>query len=176
MPSPPRVGQPLPPFALPDASGAVTRLLTYRQRQPVVVALLHEPSCPDCRVWLSALAPQRARLDELHVAALVVLPSELPTLRALALDLPAAPLVTLLADEQRNTAARYGLAATANRERPRVGVFAANRYGYLLEAWICDEANGLPPLDAALDRISFAEMADCGCGLPAWAPELIDDA
>jgi peroxiredoxin len=166
----PHTGRLLPDVALPDTSGGVTRLHEYRQRRPVLVAFLHGPACAECADWLALLAHRRARLDELRVGLLVVLPARLAELRQIAtkLDLSFA----LLADEQGGVAARYGLAPDDHR---RVALFAADRYGHLLQSWSAEEASALPPPDAALDAIAFAEMEDCGCGLPAWSPELMAD-
>ncbi len=171
--TPPRAGQPLPAFALPDTAGGITRLLDYRQRQPVLVALLHGAACAECRTWLAALGRKRAWLDELNVAVLPILSSPVSELRqfALELDLPFA----LLADELGSVAERYGLVAGERPDHHQVGIVAANRYGYLLEGWTAGEADSLPPPDAALDQIAFAALEDCGCGLPAWPPELMDN-
>jgi peroxiredoxin len=164
----PSVGQPLPAFSLPDASGGITLLLDYRQRQPVLVVFLHDTACADCSGWLAALARRRAGRDELRVAALVVASASVAELRGLALelDLP----FPLLSDEEGSVARRYSLTIG---DQHGVAVFAANRYGHLLEVWRADEASGLPAPDAALDRIAFAEMEDCGCGLPAWSPDVM---
>lgn len=163
----PRTDDAAPAFALPDTFGGVTRLYDFRQRQPVLLTFLHEPRCPACRAWLAALARRRARLDELGAAVVVVMPEPIAELRTLTmeLDLP----FRLLADEKGGVAARYGLSS----ERATVAAFALNRYGHVLHAWHAADAASLPPMDAPLDLIAFAEMEDCGCGLPAWPPELM---
>lgn len=164
----PRAGEMAPSFTLPDTSGGKTRLFDFRQRQPVLLAFLHASGCPACRAWLTALARRRPRLDELGVAVLVVVPEPIPALRSFAteLDLP----FHLLSDADGALSTRYGLPG----EHPSVAVFALNRYGAVLDAWHADEASALPPMEAPLDSIVFAEMEDCGCGLPAWPRELME--
>ncbi len=105
-------------------------------------------------------------MDELGVAALVVVPESVSSLRALAteLDLP----FRLLSDEDGAAAARYGIKGES------LVIFALNRYGYLLQTWRAANVTTLPPVDAAFDRIAFAELGDCGCGLPAWPRELME--
>jgi alkyl hydroperoxide reductase subunit AhpC len=121
-------------------------------------------------VWLASLAARRARLDELGIAVLVFVPDPLPVIQRMALDLDIP--FPLLADEDGRVARRYG--AVASDGAPGVAVCAADRYGYALAAWRAKEADAMPSLDAALDRIAFAAMEDCGCGLPAWPEDAME--
>ena len=70
----PRVGESLPAFALADTAGHVVRLRDFKQRRPVLLAFLRAPGAAASRTWLAALARERARLDELRVAVLVIAP------------------------------------------------------------------------------------------------------
>jgi peroxiredoxin len=165
----PRPGEVAPAFALPDTLGAVTRPYDFRQRQPVLLVFIADPDVPALREWLSSLVRCYARLDELGVAALIIAPVSVQALRKLATDLDLS--FRLLSDEGGAVTARYGITGEP------LALFALNRYGYLLQSWRAKHTVGtdtLPPVDAALDRIAFAEMGDCGCGLPAWPRELME--
>lgn len=159
--------RPAPAFVLSATHGGTIRLADYRQRHPVLLALLHAADCQACRSWLAALAKRRARLDELGAAVLIVMPEPIAALGALGtkLDLP----FPLLSDADGAVAARYGLPSGESG----VAVVALNRYGYPIGVWRADDGGALPPPDAPLDTIAFAEMEDCGCGLPAWPPEVM---
>jgi len=84
------------------------------------------------------------------------------------LDLPFPPL----ADDGGRGAQLYG--AISESGGPGVTLRAADRYGYGREVWRAAEADALPPPDAPLDRIAFAELEDCGCGLPAWPEDAME--
>jgi len=75
--------QTVPGFALPDANGTIIRLRSFRQRRPVLIALLHSATCPDCRAWLSTLSPAREEIDYLTVQPLLIFPDKSTSLSAL---------------------------------------------------------------------------------------------
>lgn len=158
----PRVGASLPGFAQADAAGNVVRLRDLKQRRPVLLAFLREPGAAASRTWLAALARERARLDELGVAVLVIAPQPIERLRQLQieLDLPFA----LLADADGATTAAY----LAAGDEARDALYAADRYNHCLARWLAADASGFPPLAKVFVEFAFAEQGDCACGLPAW--------
>ncbi|MFI5274294.1 MAG: redoxin domain-containing protein [Ktedonobacterales bacterium] len=163
----PRPGERLPSFALPSDAGGTVRLWDYKQRQPVLLALLHGAECATCGAWLAARAGARERLDEARVAVVVVAPEPVERLRALrsALELPFA----LLSDApERATVASY---LAPGEERAGVALYAADRYGVCLGVWRAADASGLPALDAPLADFALAKQSDCACALPAWDEE-----
>ncbi len=158
----PRVGESLPAFALADTAGNVVRLRDFKQRRPVLLAFLRAPGAAASRAWLAALAHERARLDELRVAVLVIAPQPTERLRQLQieLDLPFA----LLADTDGATAAGY----LAAGDEAQDALYAADRYNHCLARWLAADASGFPPLAKVFVEFAFAEQEDCACGLPAW--------
>ncbi len=158
----------LPGFALPDVSGAIIRLRSFRQRRPVLLALLHSATCPDCHAWLSAFAPAREELDYLTVQPLLVFPDDSATLSALQheLDIPG----KLLSDPG-NTARDSYLRTekpSAVPAPPCVALVAVGRYNECLDAWVADEPSQWPSLAELMATFAFAEQEDCACGLPIW--------
>ncbi len=76
-------GQAMPAFALANAAGDIVRLKSFKQRRPVLVALLHGSSCPQCRDWLATVAHVQGELADLRVQPLLVVPDDVEQLPAL---------------------------------------------------------------------------------------------
>jgi peroxiredoxin len=157
----PRPGEQLPAFALPSAAGAIVRLWDFKQRQPLLLAFTHGVDCPACRARLAQLARERARLDEAGAALLVLAPEPIERLRTLQAEL-ALPF-TLLARDECATAAYLPAPAGDG-----VVLYAADRYGECVGAWLASDANSLPALDAPLADLALADQNDCACAMPAW--------
>ena len=159
---------PIPGFALPDTDGAIVRLVSFKQRRPVLLALLHRAACPDCRGWLAQLAATGDELAYLCVQPLLIFPDSPATLRTLRdeLRLPGA----LLSDPAGETHARYLGAEAEPGRSPHQSVLlvAVGRYNELLAAWEASEPSGWPPLAESFATFAFAEQEDCACGLPVW--------
>lgn len=66
----PAVGDPLPPFLLPDQTGRFTGLSDLLDRGPAVVSLLRGHWCPYCRLTADAFAQVQARIGPTHMVAL----------------------------------------------------------------------------------------------------------
>lgn len=152
-------------FALPDTAGNIVRLKAFKQRRPLLVALLHSAECPDCRQWLFELASARDDLAYLDVQPLLIFPDDLATLRALQaeLNLPGA----LLSDPHHETLSRYVGATESFTHQPALLV-AVNRYSFCLEVWFANTPSQWPTLAEILAIFTFAEQEDCACGLPIW--------
>lgn len=157
--------QTVPGFALPDASGAIIRLRGFRQRRPVLLALLHGVTCSDCRAWLSTLSAAREELEYLTVQPLLIFPDDSAALAALQyqLDLPG----SLLSDPGKTTRGNY-LRVEEPPAPEHVALIAVGRYNELLDAWVADEPSQWPSLAELTATFAFAEQEDCACGLPIW--------
>lgn len=159
----------MPGFALPDADWSTVRLKAYRQRRPVLIALLHSATCPDCRAWLSQLRAARGDLASHDVQPLLIFPDDPATLRALSVEFDR--LGALLSDPQGAARARYlrvESADSSNGKRLPVLLIAVGRYNDCLDAWAASEPAQWPPLSELIATFAFAEQEDCACGLPVW--------
>lgn len=157
--------QTMPGFALPDASGAIIRLRAFRQRRPVLLALLHSVTCSDCRAWLSTLSAAREELEYLTVQPLLIFPDDSAALAALQyeLDLPG----SLLSDPGKTTRGSY-LRTKGPPAPESVALTAIGRYNEILDAWVTTEPSQWPSLAELTATFAFAEQEDCACGLPIW--------
>lgn len=158
-------GQAMPAVALPHAAGDIVRIKSFKQRRPVLVALLHGNSCPQCRDWLATVAHVRGELADLRVQLLFVVPDDVEQLPALQADTSAPGM--FLSDPSGETRARF-LSGDAPSLRSSVVLIAVDQYSTCLEAWVADEPGHLPTLADVMATFAFAEQEDCACGLPAW--------
>ncbi len=167
----PACGLIVPAFTLPSANHSLVRVRFYRQRQPVLLAFMHEGTCACCIQWLRSLASGAARAPETGAAILAVFPGRVAEIEPLALDLPG---VIPLADEGGHVTSMYlptSHFAAPDVEAHPVGLFAIDRFGSLLARWVGSEADALPLYGTAARSIEAAELCDCGCGAPAWPVE-----
>lgn len=155
----------MPGFTLPDTDGNIVRLKAFKQRRPMLIALLHSATCPDCRAWLSGLVAARDELVYRDVQPAIIVPDDLAALRALRTELD--PPGVLLSDPQRATLARYLRIEDETARRP-VLLVAVGRYSECLDTWVADEPSRWPPLSEPVTTFAFAEQEDCSCGLPIW--------
>lgn len=68
--SAPEVGEPMPPFLLPDQNGHLTALEDILSLGPVVVSLLRGHWCPYCRLTAGAFARVQERIGPAHMVAI----------------------------------------------------------------------------------------------------------
>ena len=68
--SAPEVGEPMPPFLLPDQNGHLTALVDILSLGPVVVSLLRGHWCPYCRLTAGAFARVQERIGPAHMVAI----------------------------------------------------------------------------------------------------------
>jgi peroxiredoxin len=66
----PKVGEPMPPFLLPDETGQLVGLGSLLGRGPVVIAFHRGHWCPYCRLNAFALTQARERLGAAQVVAI----------------------------------------------------------------------------------------------------------
>jgi len=157
--------QTVPGFALPDANGTIIRLRSFRQRRPVLIALLHSATCPDCRAWLSTLSPAREEIDYLTVQPLLIFPDKSTSLSALQHELA---IPGKLLSDPRGTARNCYVPIEEPPALPSVVLVAVGRYNECLDAWVANEPSQWPSLAELMANFAFAEQEDCACGLPIW--------
>ena len=117
-------GDLLPELRLVSAAGTAVSVRQFRQRQPVLVALLHATPCEHCARWLRNLWSARAELEGARIASLIVRPDG---------ESRAGPQETSmfeLADPTGDVYARWLPAS-----RGGVGLVLADRYGLCLHQW-----------------------------------------
>jgi peroxiredoxin len=167
----PRCGTLAPAFALPDvtrpADAAPVRLRAWRQRQPVLLALLPEAAGMQRIAWLRALAVRSADLDDACAVTLAVAGGACESAGSLWRQVDVT--FPILADADGATLAVY---LGADATRPALAL--VNRYNVLLALLPASDANAAPDLDAALREFAFAEQEDCACGTPIWPDDLFN--
>ena len=165
-----RCGVLAPAFALPDvarpADAPPVRLRAWRQRRPVLLALLPAAAGDQRLAWLRALAARRTDLDYALAVTLAVAEGE----RAAVVDLwrRADSPFPLLADADGVTLAAF-LGADWASQPPTLAL--VNRYNVLIATLPAASPDAAPDLDAALREFAYAEQEDCACTIPAWPAE-----
>ena len=152
-----------PDFILADvarpADAPPVRLREWRQRRPILLALLPSRDAEQNADWLRALAE---RCDDLAIYGAVTL-AVAPGMEARRLLSEVDAAFPLLADEDGAALAQYlGVGAAL----PALAVI--DRYSLLVAMLPAVGADDAPDLDAALRELAFADSSDCACGLPAW--------
>ena len=164
----PQCGVLAPAFTLPDATrpaeAELVRLRAWRQRRPVLLALLPEPTSAQTVAWLRALADRAADLDYARAVTLAIVGGDREAVRALWRQADVS--FPLLADATGETLAAY---LGGNLSRPALAL--VNRYNTLLTVAPATSSDTAPDLDAALSEFAFAEQEDCACGIPEWPAE-----
>jgi peroxiredoxin len=69
----PKVGEPMPPFLLPDEQGRLVRLEDFLDEGPVALAFHRGHWCPYCRINIDALAraEEKVGAEHRHIVAIV---------------------------------------------------------------------------------------------------------
>jgi peroxiredoxin len=144
--------------ARPDGAPPV-RLRAWRQRKPVLLALLPSHGAAQNAPWLRTLA---GRADDLALYDTVTLAIAPETEARRLLGKVDAPF-PLLADEDGATLAAYlGDGAAL----PALAVI--DRYNSLAAMLPASGPDDAPDVDAALRELSYADQQDCACTIPAW--------
>lgn len=165
-----RCGVLAPVFALPDvarpADAPPVRLRAWRQRRPVLLALLPAAAGDQRLAWLRALAARRTDLDYALAVTLAIAEGE----RAAVADLwrQADSPFPVLADADGATLAAF-LGADWATQPPTLAL--VNRYNVLIATLPAANPTAPPDLDAALREFAYAEQEDCACTIPAWPAE-----
>ncbi len=161
----PRCGVLAPAFTLPDvmrsSDAEPVRLRTWRQRRPVLLALLPQATGVYSVAWLRALADRSDDLDYARAAVVAIVGGDHEAAQALWRQADVS--FPILVDSDGATLAAY---LGANVTQPALAVI--NRYNVLLALLPATGAQSAPELDTALREFAFAEQEDCACGLPSW--------
>ena len=152
-----------PDFTLRDVARAESappvRLRAWRQRKPVLLALLPSRGAAQNAAWLSALAERTHDLALYDTVTLAIAPA--PEARRLLGEVDAP--FPLLADVDGATLAAYlGVGAAL----PALAVI--DRYNSLAALLLASGLDDAPDVDAALRELSYADQQDCECVIPAW--------
>ncbi|HET9111004.1 MAG TPA: redoxin domain-containing protein [Ktedonobacterales bacterium] len=164
----PRCGVLAPAFTLPDvarpADAEPVRLRAWRQRRPVLLALLPADAGERRVAWLRSLAAHRSDLDDAQIITMAIAQGDREAVHALwrQTDTP----FPLLVDADGATLSAY---LGADLTRPALAL--VDRYSVLLSVLPASAPDAAPDLDAALRDFAFADQEDCACGLPAWPVE-----
>lgn len=165
-----RCGVLAPAFALPDvarpADAPLVRLRAWRQRRPVLLALLPADAGEQRIAWLRALAARRADLEDALAVTLAIAQGE----RAAVADLwrQADSPYPVLDDADGATLADF-LGAGWAAQPPTLAL--VNRYNVLIATLPAGSHDAAPDLDATLREFAYAEQEDCACTIPAWPAE-----
>jgi peroxiredoxin len=148
-------GEMLPLFSAPAAGGRMVHLWEYKQRQQLVLLLLHGPDCPACRELLAAFAARYTDFREQATEVLALLPATLEAVETLQgqLRLP----FPLLADAVGAIFERLGAWESARRAA-RPALLVADRYGALYARYAADEAGDLPSPDVVLKDLEYIAL------------------
>ncbi len=141
------------------ADAPPVRLRAWRQRRPVLLALLPSLDSAQNALWLLALAE---RGDDLAIYGAVTL-AVAPRMEARRLLGAVDVAFPLLADEDGAALTAYLGAGAA---LPALAV--VDRYSSLVALLPASGPDDAPDLDGALRELAFADQSDCACGLPAW--------
>jgi peroxiredoxin len=91
----PNIGEEMPPFMLPDATGRLVTLHDLLADGPVAVMFHRGHWCPYCRMNLSAVARERDSIAACGGRIVVIMPERQPFVEQLRLDTDAAmPMLT----------------------------------------------------------------------------------
>lgn len=154
-----------PDFMLPDvtrkAGAPPARLRAWRQRRPVLLALLPAPRSDQATRWLRALVARRDDLEYAQAVTMAVVRGPVEEARGLLRAADSA--FPLLADAVGTTFAAY-LGAGAHVP----ALVAIDRYSALIAVIGATDGASEPDIDAVLREFAYAEQQDCACTLPAW--------
>ena len=82
----PKPGEPMPPFALPDADGCVVSLVELLDRGPAIVTFHRGHWCPYCRISINTLARAQSRIAALGARIVAITPEKASFTNEMKLD------------------------------------------------------------------------------------------
>ena len=74
----PSIGDPMPPFVLPDENGCLVRLEQLIERGPVAVTFHRGHWCPWCRITINALVRVHSSIAEAKGQVIAIMPDRQP--------------------------------------------------------------------------------------------------
>ncbi len=152
-----------PDFTLADATrpagSPLVRLRAWRQRAPILLALLPSPDVARNAAWLLALA---GRADDLAIYGVVTLALTRETAARRLLGAVDVAFPLLMDGDGAALTAYLGAEAAL----PALAVI--DRYSSLVALLPAHSPDDPPDLDMALRELAYADQQDCACALPAW--------
>ena len=158
----PTKGLRLNDFQLPTTSGKKVSLSDYRGRTNLV--LIAAGDDPGTDAFLTSLAKQNSRIQDLHAAVLLVVrkPREAAAWKARQLHLP---YLTLVDGDGR---VHRELGATAANGKSHLAIYITDRFGEVFGAYRLREVNLLPSVNDIVDWLEFINSQCPECGAPEW--------
>jgi peroxiredoxin len=144
--------KPLPYFKLPDSNGREISGWDFRQRCPLVIAVLHDLACKDCINWFEAIDRLGERIRQSGGECLMILPAPIAAIKSSQPRLGNA--VKLLADPDhiyRKKLADMQLAEI----NPVVQI--VDRFGDIAEIFQLDASHTFPTSTEILSVLEFVE-------------------
>jgi peroxiredoxin len=74
----PRIGDPMPPFVLPDDNGCLVSLEQSIERGPIAVTFHRGHWCPWCRITINALVRVHSKIAEAKGQVIAIMPDRQP--------------------------------------------------------------------------------------------------
>jgi peroxiredoxin len=74
----PSIGDPMPPFVLPDENGCLVSLEQLIERGPIAVMFHRGHWCPWCRITINALARVHSKIAEANGQVICIMPDRQP--------------------------------------------------------------------------------------------------
>ncbi len=144
--------KPLPYFKLPDASGQGISSWDFRQRCPLVIAVVHGFDCKDCTNWLKVTHALDERIQQVKGKLLITIPA--PVERLVSLQKHLGNATKLLADPDESYRQKL---AEAYLVGTNPVVLVVDRYGDIAEVFEVDAAHAFPDPEQVLEALEFVE-------------------
>jgi len=144
--------KPLPYFKLPDAGGHEIASWDFRQRCPLVIAVLHSLDCNGCVNWLKATRALDEHIQQIKGKLLIIIP--VPIERLASLQKPLGNGARFLADPDESYRQKLAKAHLAGTNPV---VLIVDRYGDIAEVFEVDAAHAFPDPTQILEALEFVE-------------------
>jgi peroxiredoxin len=144
--------KPLPYFKLLNADGQEISSWDFRQRCPLVIAVVHGLDCRDCADWLKASRELDEHIQQVKGKLLIIIPAPVESLAALQKHLGNA--TSLFADPDESYRQKLAVAHLAGRIPV---VLVIDRYGDIAEIFEVNAAHAFPDPTQILNALEFVE-------------------
>jgi hypothetical protein len=152
--------QMIPSFRLPSNRGVPLGTRDYRHERNLILLVLHDLECDECRALLAGIAARYAEFAALDAEVLVIVGNP-PD------DVAGAPYPFPVLSDADGAVRRQLLEEQISGEEP-VGAFATDRFGKLFLQTVASGAGELPAADELLEWAEYADMQGPECGVPEW--------
>ncbi len=144
--------KPLPYFKLPDAGGQEISSWDFRQRYPLVIAVVHSLDCKDCINWLKATRELDESIQQIKGKLLIIIPA--PVERLASLERRLGNTTSLLADPDESYREKL---VEAHLPGTNPIVLVVDRYGDIAEVFEVGAAHAFPDPAQILEALEFVE-------------------